>query len=464
MKNLLWHQFRHEVRSHRLLLVAFFGALLMNLLLGCNNGNRDHQWWATIALVLLFVITVAAPILADSPSQNDRFLTTKPLSRRTVFACKLLFIFGLLALPLSLADTLAIAMARESFTTALFGGLDRLLILTPVTLLIVSFAALYRTHLESFLAAMTVSFFAFSAFFSSRDLSQRWAKLDFLWENSLAPSPLCLALGCLIFTILLMLLLPLRKRGLSGSGLLFVQGIAISLTVLLMSLFPTARLALLSQEQREISALLLASEPPTLTSRNSDLQRGNSRRGIEVHYSPQAVRELARLHPHAVMHHQLTHLTVQDPLGETLAEERDHDQGISFHAIDFQSSELSPGLQSLLAKNFPDLRAVRAGEGLAGVTGFSVPNVNSYSRTNRSGTARSTGTVKTNIGEWVLESRTPLHSHSSSPKSIEVFRKTLQPAILSFGPSGEPSENLLAGLYFPSEQTLHFGSVSHHFG
>ncbi len=167
--NLLWHQFRCDLRANRLALMAW--SVMLFLGLGLNLGwieapdhhaktllEGDSNFWATAVLVvgwLLFLLIPALLVLANSPAKTDSFLDTRPMSKRDLYGAKVLFIVLLIVLPMVLQEMVYLRGSGLAAGWVVHGMLERVMWILPWLGLSMGFTALWRNGREWTAALVT---------------------------------------------------------------------------------------------------------------------------------------------------------------------------------------------------------------------------------------------------------------------------------------------------------------------
>lgn len=155
--NLIFHQFRKDIRQFRVYLALWFGGLALEL--GANLGwvgrvvySKNHGFegaanvWAAILPYLLWgyqCVLASLLVLADSPARRDGFLGTRPLPKSDLFWAKALFIAALILLPSALQETLNLTAHSLPGWVIARGTFERLLFSVPAVAACAGFAALW---------------------------------------------------------------------------------------------------------------------------------------------------------------------------------------------------------------------------------------------------------------------------------------------------------------------------------
>jgi hypothetical protein len=155
--NLTFHHFKKDVRQFRLLLVIWFGLLLIDFAVNFGLvGNAEYSpsrgfesgsnvWTALLPRVLwaFAAILPSLVVLADSPARHEGFLATRPVRKRELLLAKVLFVFFLIVVPWALSEVLYLAAEHLPGWVIVRGLWERLLFLLPVTFGFGAFAALW---------------------------------------------------------------------------------------------------------------------------------------------------------------------------------------------------------------------------------------------------------------------------------------------------------------------------------
>jgi hypothetical protein len=157
--SLALHQLRKDIRQFWMVLLIWAALLALNL--GTDLGwlakvppggsERTSAIWAGMqpfALWLLLFMTPSMVVLADSPARREGFLGTRPMPKLDLWAAKLMFIFGLIVLPVVAQDMVYLWMEGLPFRYVAQGGLERLLWILPVAVCAAAFAALWRNYTQ----------------------------------------------------------------------------------------------------------------------------------------------------------------------------------------------------------------------------------------------------------------------------------------------------------------------------
>jgi hypothetical protein len=157
--SLTLHQLRKDIRQFWRFLLLW--AVLLALDLGTDLGwlakvppdgyDRASRLWAGLQPVALWALLFLIPsmvVLADSPARRDGFLGTRPMPKRDLWVAKLIFIFGLIVLPVVAQDLVYLWMEGLPMRYVAQGGLEHLLWVLPVAGCAAGFAALWRSYAE----------------------------------------------------------------------------------------------------------------------------------------------------------------------------------------------------------------------------------------------------------------------------------------------------------------------------
>lgn len=179
---LVFHQLRHEFRRATTGLVIYLVILFCNFALAAGwlaspELNERGHWQHDGPLPALFAIAywagfllvVSSAVLADSPARPDRFLTTRPLPPRHLWAAKGLYIFLAAILPAALFEAASVASVEISEPPVVRAAIEHLVLCVVVAVPLAAFAALWKSAGGMILAAAVgvVSFFVAAGLLST---------------------------------------------------------------------------------------------------------------------------------------------------------------------------------------------------------------------------------------------------------------------------------------------------------
>ncbi|GHC46002.1 hypothetical protein [Roseibacillus persicicus] len=303
---LLIHQCAHEFRKHWVLVICFVALFALGQQQVISNSSQDWSiaeslaYFLNAATFLLFSFLVAAPFLADSLAKHDRHLTTRPLSRTSLYGGKALFIFAGVILPVLVTNALVSLYFGEISTILRTLTADWLLVLTALALLIASFTVHQRSALTCVLSALLTLFF----------LTGLWGLFDWLQRRTfffrttwfdLPPTPTALFLGSLIFSLgLLALAAKAIRTPIRWPHLFLLQ-----FGLCLVTLFAVNQLSRHDfrpplPHQKEVAHILLQSEQPIeVQTRFGEFVPPINRQPVAISLPPTIQEKLASRFPFA---------------------------------------------------------------------------------------------------------------------------------------------------------------------
>ena len=483
---LVLHQLRHECLHHRWLLLAFFAALVTQLLLSVGlivpenfsfAATRAHQRLQTvvsIALALLFFLLVLAPIFADPPARLDRHLSTRPLAPRSLFAGKALFILTLLILPIVGVEFAAVLILKQGLIVASWAALDRLLLLTPLAFLVASFASHFRSPLLCFLGALATALLLNSGLFI---LTKFFEATSF--RLNIPPSIPALGISYIAVGTFLALAScsfsrkepPLKKR-------FMLHFWSFGLGLILVALLSHLQLTLPSKHQKPLEALF---QNPDQAPHFNGIIPNNAQQELEplkLTFSPETIAQVFTQHPQASFTHRFSLFRISDSSSTRFESVADPSEAPLFAGVELPNRTLSQGLQNTLKKEFPNLRAIIPNHRMIKATSVQPADANRFPHLHIQDQVSVEGTVETFIGKWKLEANLPFRPEDRPQSNgfqlqfsnilfnkigdLEIYLTFTQvEGSLLQNHHHEYLENLQVGLYFPTLNIIEFGDVSY---
>lgn len=149
---LLLHQIRKELVQHNTLAALWLGVVIVFTMRGAGRTtevftNNGYQFSSHSSINLLLSAGLILPLLvglADSPSNSNGFIQTRPVGFGIIWAAKLIVIIAIIVVPLMLASLTVSLLHGGGFGLAVGGMLDQFLLVTPIVAFFLFWAGLSR--------------------------------------------------------------------------------------------------------------------------------------------------------------------------------------------------------------------------------------------------------------------------------------------------------------------------------